>query len=79
LIIREIGHYDQVQFSKTESRSVLGCMNDFAFNFQVMVEEAGGLNRLDLSEAEATLSHMPCGMIHYQSPEDVVKELMGVH
>ena len=30
IIVREISHFDKVQFSKTASRSILASMNDFA-------------------------------------------------
>ena len=78
IIAREVGHFDQVQFSKTASRSVLGSMNDFAWHYQIMVEESVGEARLSLSKAEYEMAQMPCGGLDYQFPIDVAKELLGV-
>lgn len=78
VIASEIGHLDQVQFGKTASRSVLGSMNDFAWHYQMMAEEASSKTGLSLSKAEYQLSRMPCGLLDYQFPADVAKELLGV-
>ena len=78
IIVRETNHFDQVQFSKTASRSVLGSMNDFAWQYQFIAEESVDKAGLSLSKAEYELSGMPCGALDYQFPVDVAKELLGV-
>ena len=75
-IENELSHYDHIQFGKTRSRSVLGSMNDFALQYQVMAEEAESKADLSLSNAEYQLSQMPCKPIDYRTPSDVVKELL---
>ena len=77
IINREVAHLDQVQFGKTASRSVLGSMNDFAWNYQIIAEESVSKADLSLSKAEYKLSQMPCGLLDYQFPSDVAKELLG--
>ena len=77
IIDKEISHYDKVQFAKTASRSVLGSMNDIAWNYQVISEEAEYVTRLSLSEAEFKLSQMPSGVLKYGLPSDVAKELLA--
>ena len=75
-IVNEISHFDRVQFGKTVSRSVLGSMNDIAWQYQVRAEVARDKTDLSLSEAEASLSQMPCKPIGYKVPAEVAKELL---
>jgi hypothetical protein len=72
----ELRHYDHIQFGKTRSRSVLGSMNDIAFQYQVIAEMAENKADLSLSKAEFQMSQMPCKPIDYKGPSDVVKELL---
>ena len=76
-IENELRSYDQFQFGKTRSRSVLGSMNDIAFQYQVIAEMAENKADLSLSKAELQMSQMPCKPIDYRGPSDVVKELLG--
>jgi hypothetical protein len=76
IIDRETSHFDQVQFGKTASRSVLGSMNDFAWHYQILAEGAKSKADLSLSNAEIRLSQMPCGPIEYQFPAEVARELL---
>lgn len=72
----ELRHYDHIQFSKTRSRSVLGSMNDIAFQYQVIAEMAENKADSSLSKAELQMSEMPCKPIDYRGPSDVAKELL---
>jgi len=76
IIDRETGHFDRVQFGKTASRRLLGSMNDFTWHYQIQAEEATSKADLSLSNAEFSLSQMPCGPIDYQFPADVARELL---
>lgn len=76
VIEHELSHYDHIQFGKTTSRSVLGSMNDIAFQYQGIAEMAEDKADLSLSKAEYQMSQMPCKPIHYRGPSDVVKELL---
>ena len=75
-ILDEIRHYDRIQFGKTTSRSIVGSMNDIAWQYQGMAEVAMSKKDLSLSEAELRLSEMPCKPINYRFPSEVVKELL---
>jgi hypothetical protein len=80
IIDKEISHFDQVQFARTASRSVLGSMNDIAWHYQVISEEAEYHAHLSLSEAEYKLSQMPSGVLNYRFPSEVAKDLLeGKH
>ena len=77
-IAREVGHFDQVQFCKTASRSILGSMNEFAWHYQIMAEESVDKDGMSLSKVEYEMTQMPCGGLDYQFPVDVAKKLLGV-
>ena len=76
VIDQELHHYNDVQFGKTRSRSVLGSMNDIAFQYQAIAEMAENKADLSLSRAEYQMSQMPCKPIDYQGPMDVAKKLL---
>jgi hypothetical protein len=76
VIDREISHLDPVQFAKTASRSILGSMNDIAWNYQDISEAAEYVARLSLSDAELKLSMMPSGVLDYRLPAEVAIELL---
>jgi hypothetical protein len=74
--IREVSHLEPVQFGKTASRSVVGSMNDIAWQYQVMAEAGRKGGSLSLSEAEEELSRMPCKPLGYRYPSDIARELL---
>ena len=76
IIDREISHLEPVQFARTASRSVLGSMNDIAWNYQIISEEAEFVAHLSLSDAELKLSQMPSGVLKYRFPSEVALELL---
>ena len=71
----EISHYQQVQFARTASRSVLGSMNDIASNYQFVAEGGDESGYLSLSDAEYKLSNMPSIARNF-FPSDAAKELL---
>jgi len=77
-ISEEIGHLAPLQFARTASRSLLGSMNDIAWQYQVMAEGGSAEGGLSLSDAENGLSEMPCGPLDYRFPRDVARELLGI-
>ena len=77
-IANEISHFDQIQYSKTASRRVLGSLNDFAWHYQMMAEEVKSKADLSLSKAELKLSQLPCKPLDYRFPSEVAKELLSM-
>ena len=58
-IERVLSQYDTVTFAKTDSRSVLGSMNDLAWLYEVMIMSGGGLQLCDLTEATQNINRTP--------------------
>lgn len=76
LIEREINHYEEVEFAKTASRSVLGSMNDIAYNYQYIAERDVERGTLSLSDAEYQISKMPSPVRDF-IPDIVARDLLG--
>ncbi len=76
LVIAEIRNMGNVLITKTASRSVLGSMNDVAFNYQAMAEydETGRIQKL--GELELKLSSMPHKPLNYGFPIDIALKLL---
>jgi len=78
VIQNEIRHYQQIQYTKTASRSVLGSLNDFSRMFQAEADMAGdGKSSLSLSDAEYKMSETPCSPLDYNNPADETIKLLG--
>jgi len=73
LIDHELDRTQPVAFGRTNSRVVLGSMNDFIFSFKYMLPQLPHLNCLEWS---LRLAHTPCGPIHMEQPEVLAPRLL---
>ena len=61
---------------KTNNRSVLGSMNEYAFQMKCQIAREGGLERVDIDRLNLQMNKMPMGALKYEYPIDaVVREL----
>jgi len=73
------GH-TQVTITKTNNRSVLGSMNDLAFQIESMISVKDRLVDADLSEINRDLNRIPMGAIAYQySIAELKRRLDDMH
>jgi hypothetical protein len=72
-IEKVLDEYREVKFAKTKNRSVLGSMNDLAFQVKYRVEDSGGLNYLEPMALNQALNRIPLKAIDYQYSIDVLK------
>ena len=70
---RMLGSQDSIVIAKTNSRSVLGSMNDLAFQIKYMVQAKGGLAMVDLAEINRQLNRIPMGAIKYNFSIDELR------
>lgn len=61
---------DRVRLATTASRSVLGSMNDIAFQWEAIVRFSGGLASTDVATENRRLRRMPMGAIGCTRPID---------
>lgn len=67
--------YRQLGFSKTASRSVLGSMNDIAYQYEVCIHMDGGIENAKILQTNHKINRMPMSAIGYKYSIDVLKEL----
>lgn len=69
---------DQIGFSRTASKSVLGSMNDLAYQYKVFIGTGGGIENIRLMELNHKINKTPMSAIAYRYPiEALKKELEG--
>jgi len=70
--------YDTIGFASTNNKSVMGSMNDLAFNYTVAIQQDGGVNRCILPQIIYQLNRMPMKAIGYGDAIDALKSLYGI-
>jgi hypothetical protein len=71
-----LNEFQTVSYTKTSSRSVLGSMNDLAFQINYRVPTDGGLNNIDIYEVNRYLNRTPMSAIEDTYPVDAFKNLL---
>jgi hypothetical protein len=67
-------HLD-ISISKTNNRSVLGSMNDLAYQIRYKISSGGGLNYMDLDKMNHYLNRIPMGAIEETYSIDALSNL----
>lgn len=75
VVQRILREYDAVQIGKTNSRSVIGSMNDIAYCYKYEILEAGGVHSWRVPEIIKGLNRMPMKAIDFQFPIDKLRKL----
>lgn len=70
-----LSEYDEMGFANTNSKSVLGSMNDLAFHYKYHILEAGGVHSPAVPEIIRRLNRMPMGSLKYVFPIEALKAL----
>jgi hypothetical protein len=73
-MLREHQH---IVIAKTNSRSILGSMNDLAFQIKSMIYATGGLANADLFEINRQMNRIPMSVIKYKVSIDEMKQLLA--
>ena len=72
-----LSEHAQVTITKTNSRSVLGSMNDLAFQIKSMILMSDGPNDVNLSEVNRQLNRIPMSAIKYKVSIDELKRRLA--
>ena len=67
--------YNDIEYSKTDSKRVLGSMNDLAYHYKARILDAGGIHSYKIPQIIKDLNRMPMGTIQYNYPIDLLKEV----
>lgn len=66
--------YQEIQYAKTDNRSVLGTMNEQKFQIEYMIHAEGGLNDTDIYALNSKLNRIIYSPINYRYPIEMLKE-----
>jgi len=72
---RILSEYDEVEYANTNSKSVLGSMNNLAFHYKYSIQEAGGVHSPDVPGIIRRLNRMPMGALKYVYPIEALRAL----
>jgi hypothetical protein len=72
-----LSKHAQISITKTNSRSVLGSMNDLVIQIKYMIFESDGLTDANLSEVNRQLNRIPMSAIKYQFSIDELKRRLA--
>jgi hypothetical protein len=67
--------YRNLAYAGTNSKSVLGSMNDLAFHYKHHILSEGGIHSAMVPEIIRKLNHMPMGALDYKYPIDAIQSL----
>ena len=74
--LRECAELESVVLARTESRSVLGSLNEIALHYQLVAERDSGRGTLSLSAVERRLSQYLHGPLNYVHPADIATQIL---
>ena len=70
--------YETIGFANTNNKSVIGAMNDLAFNYTVSIQQDGGVNSCMLPKIIHRLNRMPMKALGYGYASDALQSLYGI-
>jgi hypothetical protein len=76
-INKALEEYGEIAIAPSASRSVLGSMNDLAYQADFLVSRAGGLEKGDMLTVNMMLNRIPMSAIKYRYSIEKVHELFG--
>ena len=77
LVDRALRDHRNIVIAKATSRSVLGSMNDLAFQLKCLIEAMGGLAHADLSEVNREMNRIPMSAIKYHASIDELRRRLA--
>jgi hypothetical protein len=78
LKVKVLSEYQETGYASSNSKTVLGSMNDLAFHYNYLLLEGGGVHSCDLPEIIRNLNRMPLGVLGYEYSIVALKTLFGV-
>jgi hypothetical protein len=70
-----MSEYESIQYANTNSKSILGSMNDLAFHYKYHIQSEGGVHSYAVPSIIKKLNHMPMGALEYMFPIEALKAL----
>ena len=77
LIDKIIPEYIHLQIVKTESKSILGSMNDYIQHFRYAFEDSREIDIKKINEFNRTINEIPMGGIHMEIPQNRLQKILN--
>lgn len=68
--------YHEIGFAKTSNRQVLGSMNEFAFEYDYLIEQKEGLENIRILELNKNINRTIMGALKYKHPIETLRNLL---
>ena len=75
--LKALAEYSEIAIAPTTNRSVLGSMNDLAYQVESLISQAGGLGKANILRINMMLNRIPMGALKYHSAIEKVYRLFG--
>ena len=75
VINRVMQEYQEIGFAKTVSKSVLGSMNDLAWQYEFQIMREGGIDNIKILQHNQMINRTPMGALKYKYPIEAMKNL----
>ena len=69
--------YQEIALARTENRSVLGSMNEFAFQYEFFIHRADGLDAVKILAVNKEINRTPMSPLKYKYPIDLLHEALA--
>jgi hypothetical protein len=76
VITRVMQEYQEINFAKTMSKSLLGSMNEFAFEYDYLIRKEGGIDDIRILHLNREINRMPMGALKYEYPIEALMKLL---
>lgn len=73
VINRAMQEYMEIGFAKTVSKSVLGSMNNLAYEYEAHIIENGGFDNIRMLQVNQRINRTPMSALKYKYPIEVLK------
>lgn len=68
--------YQEIGFAKTSNRQVLGSMNEFMFQYEVLIMQKEGLENIRILELNGHINRTIMGALKYRYPIETLRNLL---
>jgi len=76
VINRVMQEYREIGFAKTVSKSVLGSMNEFMFQYEVLIQMEGGIDNIRILQVNQKINKTIMGALKYKYPIEALRNLL---
>lgn len=77
VINRIMQEYQELGFAKTVNKSVLGSMNELAFQYEFQIMRAGGIGTIKILQINHMINRTPMGALKYYYPIDALNKALS--